>query len=586
MAAMKNEQLFATEGTGKSTIFEESKIASPVRASTPVQDPSPNRVSSPVRDPSPIRVPTPVRYSSPEQAPICVTDPIPTETPIPVRSLSPSQIINDTSFSVKVEQAFDCFVQWKSYRVAAYDVLYNSQVRLKGKNKSIDTAPSSSYNNDSDDNDDAFQAGLRMNREEAHEESVLSIQHTTFYTLASEPIIINEPSAIPQEDSVPPQDQAEAERHQEDSIPHVPSSTEHHLPESPVPQDEEVPHPYEVPPVDAPASPCSQPDDEFLPEDSPKHPTHHVVLRQLKDPEDKLARPDSSRSEQRKERLEALGLQTVFIHDAIDALYKHRKMLDWLKVSAAEEIGTVKSELSDMVDALRALSQLLKVAISNLQQRQDKILEEEQAKLGVCEAKTVTALKESGSRLTGHDQKINNLSLLVHALADKFSNIKEKHEEIPHGYRVSGSRPEFHDPNVPWKISVQSPTEINLPTYRQPSPEEIKHWRKNELMRYFVKLIREYTLFDRCKSLSESTKEFDSQLERGVIPLQLAMISKHRKGDRVTHPEDWIISFDKSYERRAVYLNRGKDAFKNWWKDTEFDPKKKQPRRHEHEYKK
>ncbi|KAL6530941.1 hypothetical protein OROHE_014423 [Orobanche hederae] len=82
------------------------------------------------------------------------------------------------------------------------------------------------------------------------------------------------------------------------------------------------------------------------------------------------------------------------------------------------------------------------------------------------------------------------------------------HLAIParHGYRVSGSRPEFHDPNVPWKLSVQSPAEISLPIGCQPSPEEIKRWRKNELMRYFVELIRESTLFDRCKTLSEAAK--------------------------------------------------------------------------------
>ncbi|KAL6554627.1 hypothetical protein OROHE_007366 [Orobanche hederae] len=155
-----------------------------------------------------------------------------------------------------------------------------------------------------------------------------------------------------------------------------------------------------------------------------------------------------------------------------------------------------------------------------------------------------------------------------------------------HSYRVSGSRPKFHDPNVPWMNSMQSPAEIKLLTDRQPSPEEIKRWMKNELMRYFVILIRESTVFDRCKTLSDAAKEFTSRLENGVLPMQLAMLSKHKRGDLVTHPEDWIISFDRSYEGRAVYLNRGKDAFENWWKGTKFDPNRRRPWRHEHQYRK
>ncbi|KAL6558204.1 hypothetical protein OROMI_018554 [Orobanche minor] len=272
----------------------------------------------------------------------------------------------------------------------------------------------------------------------------------------------------------------------------------------------------------------------------------------------------------------------------------------------------IKSDLSNIFQALQVLPQLLTVALANIQQQREKILEKEQAKHSVCEARTIAALKESGSRLTRHDKNIDNLSLSLQTLADKFSKIKGKQEAIVNlihsidfnvseinarkgeeesreaarhwrlqqeaeinaaldnsiyaainhlatlacqGYRVLGSRPEFHDPNVPWKQSVQSPVEISLPTERQPSPEEIKRWKKNKLMRYFVKLIRESTLFDWCKTLSETAKEFTNRLEKGVLPLQLAMISKHRKGDKITHPEDWIIYFDKSYKRIIVYQN-------------------------------
>ncbi|KAL6577129.1 hypothetical protein OROMI_011405 [Orobanche minor] len=44
MADMTDDQLLANvEGTGESTAFPESVIPSPVRASTPIQDPSPHR---------------------------------------------------------------------------------------------------------------------------------------------------------------------------------------------------------------------------------------------------------------------------------------------------------------------------------------------------------------------------------------------------------------------------------------------------------------------------------------------------------------------------------------------------------------
>ncbi|KAL6588249.1 hypothetical protein OROMI_001227 [Orobanche minor] len=127
---------------------------------------------------------------------------------------------------------------------------------------------------------------------------------------------------------------------------------------------------------------------------------------------------------------------------------------------------------------------------------------------------------------------------------------------VPHkGYRVFGSRPEIHDPSIPWKQHVRTPAPFRLPTDLQPSPEDIKQWKKTQLMRYFVKLIRESTIFDRCKTLSEAANEFTARLEKWNLPLQLAMLSKHRKGDRITHPEDWILSYDKSYEGMSIYQN-------------------------------
>ncbi|KAL6563095.1 hypothetical protein OROHE_005682 [Orobanche hederae] len=377
-----------------------------------------------------------------------------------------------------------------------------------------------------------------------------------------------------------------------------------------------------------------------IPEDRLLYPTPHAALLMLTGPEEPVIRQESPRYALRTERLDALGHHTVFIQDDVNALHKVGKSLDKLNLSAAEEIGGVTSDLYNIANALQVLPQLIKVALSNIQQQKKEIMEIEQAKYTSFAARSAIALKASGMKLTGHDKNLDDLSLSLQTLADKFNRIKGKQDDVldlvqsinshiseinarkgeeesweaarrwrlqkeaeidaifeesitaainwlgasQQRYKVSGSRPEFQDPNVPWKDCVRPPAPVNLPTDRQPSPEEIKQWKKTQLMRYFVKLIREFTIFDRCKTLAEAANEFTARLEKGVLPLQLVMISKHKKGDRVTHPEDWILSYDKSYEGMAIYLNRGQDALVNWWKNTEHDPNKQRPWRHEHQF--
>ncbi|KAL6528095.1 hypothetical protein OROHE_015045 [Orobanche hederae] len=641
---------FQSSRNSESTAFPESVIPSPVRASTPVQDPSPHSEPTPVRDPSPLREPTPVRIPTSEQAPIPVTDSSPTEKPIPVRSPSPTQLINGTLLSVQVEQAFERFVQWKSYRVDVYDTLYHwedweeeekfvleitgttdisllirwensfchelitnfyiaqAEARIKGKAHFIDRAPSSP-STDSDDDDDAFQAGLRMSREEAQESELKSsqvskgqgtskdrssptpqqeavneqmIQEDLVFPVQPEEVhqaeivIPDESRAIPQEDSVPLQDQAEAERQQEDSVLPVPSSTEPQVSKVSAPHDEALQHPTAKPTADAPASPSSQHMVE-IPEDRLIYPTPYAALLMLTGPEEPVIRQESPRSALRTERLEALGHHTVFIQDAVNALHKVGKALDKLNLSAAEEIGGVTSDLYNIANALQVLPQLIKVARSNIQQQKKEIMEKEQAKYTSFAARSAIALKASGTKLTEHDKNLDDLSLSLQTLADKFNRIKGKQDEAldlvqsinshvseinarngeeesreaarrwrlqkeaeidaafqesitaaikrlgasHQGYRVFGHRPEHHDPNVPWKQLVRPPPQINLPTDRQPSPGDITQWNKTQLMRYFVKLIKESTIFDRCKTLAKAAEEFTARLEKGIYPCSL-----------------------------------------------------------------
>ncbi|KAL6536846.1 hypothetical protein OROHE_012430 [Orobanche hederae] len=271
-----------------------------------------------------------------------------------------------------------------------------------------------------------------------------------------------------------------------------------------------------------------------IPEDRLIFPTPRAALLMLTGPEEPVIKPESPKSMVRKEHLEALGHHTVFIQDAASALQKVGKALDKLNLYAAEEIGGVTSDLSNIANALQVLPQLLKVALANIRQHKKEIMEKEQAKYNTFAARTAIALKASGTKLTGHDKNLDDLSLSLQTLADKFNNIKGKQDDVldlvqsinshvseiiarkgeeesreaarrwrlqkeaeidatfeesiaavinllgvPHqGYRVSGHRPEHHDPSVPWKQLVHPPAPFNLPTDRQPSPEDINSGRR------------------------------------------------------------------------------------------------------------
>ncbi|KAL6576514.1 hypothetical protein OROHE_000295 [Orobanche hederae] len=380
------------QGTDESSAFPESVVTAPVRVSTPVQDPSPQREPSPVRDPSPLRAPTPVRIPSLEQASIPVTDPKPTEIPIPVRSHSATQSINDILLSVQIEQAFERFVQWKSYRVAVYDLLYHWEDWEKEKFilEITDTMDISLLirweNNFCHELITNFYITQAETRLKAKPNPLIMLQvarpttHTTMTTPSRQ-----DPVLLP--------DQVEAERQQEDSVPPVSSSTENQVPEVTAPQDETIQQPAVEPLIDAPASPSSQHMVEIIPLDRPMRPTPRAALLMLTGPKDPVARPDSPRFEVRKNRLDALGRHTVFIQDAVSALHKVGKALDKLNVSAAEEIGGVTSNLFNIANALQFLAQLLKVALANIQQQNKDILEKDQAKYSTFAARTSIALK-------------------------------------------------------------------------------------------------------------------------------------------------------------------------------------------------
>ncbi|KAL6581022.1 hypothetical protein OROMI_006945 [Orobanche minor] len=303
------------ENLDESAAHIESIVSSPVRVPIPKQDPTLNRVPSPSRDPTPNRVPIPVRDSSSIQAPIPVEDPVHTENSIPVRSPFP------------FAQAFSAQVGKNGNRkglLLTIHYLAQDHSRLKEKNQS--------------------------------EEAIPPVQQDSVPVPTAVPVANEETSrAIPEEEPVPLQEHAIAERQQEEEATPIPLSTK--------PQEAHV-----VAPSSAHAPSSSR-------------------------------CPDSPCTGARKEQLDSLDRQTVFIQEVVDALYHVGKEMDWLNLIASEEMSSVKGELTKIAEVFRTLPQDLKQVFANFKQLEEQSLLEEQSKLHICEAKTAAALQYTDSRL-------------------------------------------------------------------------------------------------------------------------------------------------------------------------------------------
>ncbi|KAL6560241.1 hypothetical protein OROHE_006248 [Orobanche hederae] len=221
----QSDLIFAgLENLNESAAHIESFVSSPVRVPIPEQDPTHYRVPSPSRDPTPNRVPTPVRDSSPIHDPIPVEDPIPTENPIPIRSPSPAA----QSFTNQVEQAFARFVKWKSYRTAPYDILFNWKEWREEEQFILNVTDSKEIHllllmEDDQCKELIFSHYIDHN----HSESFHLVQpHST-----PVPVAVSQEAScdIPQEEQVPLPEQSVAERQQEPEPTPVPLSSEPEL---------------------------------------------------------------------------------------------------------------------------------------------------------------------------------------------------------------------------------------------------------------------------------------------------------------------------------------------------------------------
>ncbi|KAL6499201.1 hypothetical protein OROHE_026229 [Orobanche hederae] len=353
-----NDHIFAgLENLSESTAHIESFESSPDRVPISEQDTTPYRVPSPSRDPTPDRVPTPVKDSSPIHDLTPVEDPIPTVNPIPVRSPSPAaqSILN------QVEQDFARFIQWKSYRTAPYDVLFNWKDWKEEEQYILKVT-------DSKeilllflmDNDECRELLFSHYLDQDHSRSFHSVQPDS----TPLPVAVSE----------------EAERQQKPEPTPVPVSSE--------------------------------------PE--PSHVAASISMR----------RPESPRFVARKEQLNTLGRQSLFLQDAVEALYQVGKEMDWLNLTASEEMESAKVELSKIAKAFSTLPQDLKEAFAKFQHLEEQLLLEEQSQLRSVESKLVAVLEYTDSRISDHDAKIHAMAKVISSLDEKLAKFEEQQDSL------------------------------------------------------------------------------------------------------------------------------------------------------------
>ncbi|KAL6586178.1 hypothetical protein OROMI_002822 [Orobanche minor] len=135
--------------------------------------------------------------------------------------------------------------------------------------------------------------------------------------------------------------------------------------------------------------------------------------------------PDSPCIESRKEQLNSMGRHTVYIQEAVDALYQVGKEMDWLNLTALEEMSSVKSKLTKIAEVFCTLPQDLKEAFANFQQLEEQSMLEEQSKLRICESKMVDVLQYTNSWISDHDNKIHEMLIFINSLNEKLAKFEE-----------------------------------------------------------------------------------------------------------------------------------------------------------------
>ncbi|KAL6585932.1 hypothetical protein OROMI_002576 [Orobanche minor] len=143
-----------------------------------------------------------------------------------------------------------------------------------------------------------------------------------------------------------------------------------------------------------------------------------------------IRRPESPRSVARKEQLNALGQRSLFLQDAVEALYKLGKEMDWLNLTASEEMESAKIELSKIAEAFSTFRKDLKEAFKNFQKLEEQLLLEEKSQLCTAESKTVAVLEFTDSRISDHDAKIHSMAKVNSSLDEKLAKFEEQQNNV------------------------------------------------------------------------------------------------------------------------------------------------------------
>ncbi|KAL6580221.1 hypothetical protein OROMI_008245 [Orobanche minor] len=104
--------------------------------------------------------------------------------------------------------------------------------------------------------------------------------------------------------------------------------------------------------------------------------------------------------------------------------------MDWLNLTASEEMERVKVEMTRIAEAFRTLPQDLKEAFAKFQRLEEKSLLEEQSKLRVIESQTVAVLQYTDSRISNHDAKIHEMARVINSLDEKLAKFEEQQDSV------------------------------------------------------------------------------------------------------------------------------------------------------------
>ncbi|KAL6588227.1 hypothetical protein OROMI_001205 [Orobanche minor] len=167
-----------------------------------------------------------------------------------------------------------------------------------------------------------------------------------------------------------------------------------------IPREDQVPLPKQ-----SEAERQQEPEPTIIPLSSEPEPTPiHIASSSFRCP---------PRTEASKKQLNALGRQSLFIQDAVEALYQ-----------------SVNVELSKIAEAFSTLPQDLKEAFAKFQHLEEQYLLEEQSKLRVVESQTVAVLEYTDSRILEHDAKILEMAKVITSFDEKLAKFEEQQDNV------------------------------------------------------------------------------------------------------------------------------------------------------------